>query len=64
MRLDPPSAPSTHGAIRGAHRSGNLLIALFRVGRGRQNNPRSHCQRLWGAMSSHELLKLPDFFGA
>src|SRR5581483_3148346 len=62
MGFDPTSAPCTHCAVGGAHSFGNLLLALFRMGMGRQNDLRSHCQRLWSAMRSYKSLKLLDFF--
>src|SRR5438105_9902832 len=62
MRLDPAATPRAHRAIRRAYRRGNLLIALLRMGVGAQNDPGTHRQRLRGAVSSDEVLKVPGFF--
>src|SRR5438128_9130392 len=62
MSLDPATAPGAHGAIRGAHARGNLLIALLGMGIGAQNDPGAYCQRLWRGVRSDEVLKALGFF--
>ncbi len=64
MGLDPASAPSADGAISRAHGRGNLLIALFGMLMGPQNDLDTYRQRLRCAVSSDKVLKALGFFSS
>ena len=61
MGLDPSPTPLAHGAIGGANGRSDLLVALFGMRVGRENDPSTHHQRLGRAVRSNELFKLLGF---
>ena len=61
MGRHPASTPLAHRAIGGTTGRSDLLVTLFRMLIGSQNDPRSHAERLGGAGSTNELFKLLGF---